>query len=198
MDMILVKRIDGSFLPATQDDQELSRKWKVGKAIKFKATQQSDRSLKHHRLYFGGLLELAFQYWEPDGGLLAPSELATLDKFTQFLGSYGGDTEALNNARNAFVDQLTQSRAGKIEAPEKSKSALHEWVKVEAGYCELEQTPKGLRKVAKSINFNAMSKEQFEDYYKAAFSVCWRFILSRTFTNESDADSAINQLIHMG
>lgn len=198
MDMILIKRMDGSFLPATEEDQAQAKKWKAGKAVKFKATQQSDRSLQHHRLYFGGLLRLAFDYWEPENGLLAPSEIATLDKFTAFLGGYGGDEMALNNARNAFIEQLTQSRAGKMQAPEKSMDALHEWVKVEAGWCELEQTPKGIRKVARSINFNAMSKEQFEEYYKAAFSVCWRFILSRTFTNESEADSAINQLIHMG
>lgn len=196
--MILVKRMDGSFLPATEEDQEQSKKWKVGKAVKFKATQQSDRSLQHHRLYFGGLLKLAMDYWQPEGGLMAPSELATLDKFTTFLGGYGGDEVALNNARNAFIEQLTQSRALKIQAPEKSIEALHEWVKVEAGYYELEQTPKGIRKVAKSINFNALSQEQFTDYYKAAFSVCWRFILSRTFTKESEADNAINHLIHMG
>ena len=36
-------------------------------------------------------------YWEPDGGLLAPSEIATLDKFTAFLGKYGGDEVALKS-----------------------------------------------------------------------------------------------------
>tara|TARA_R110000772_G_C13310322_1_gene440469 strand:+ start:46284 stop:46880 length:597 start_codon:yes stop_codon:yes gene_type:complete len=198
MDMILVKRMDGSFLPATEDDQELSKKWRVGKAVKFKATQQSDRSLQHHRLYFGGLLKLAFDYWEPEGGLLTPSELATLDKYNKFLCGFGGNEDALTNARNVFTEQLTQSRAGKIQAPEKSKEALHEWVKIEAGWCELEQTPRGIRKIAKSINFNAMPKEEFEEFYKAAFSVCWRFILSRTFTQESEADNAINCLIQMG
>ena len=129
---------------------------------------------------------------------MAPSEIATLDKFTSFLGRYGGDEMALNNARIAFIEELTQSRARKIQAPEKSIDALHEWVKVEAGWCELEQTPSGIRKIAKSINFNAIGKEEFEDFYKAAFSVCWKFILSRTFIDESEADNAINCLIGMG
>lgn len=198
MDMTLVKRMDGSFLPATEEDQDLARKYKVGKAVKFHATQQSERSLKHHRLYFGGLIKLTFDYWEPIGGLIAPSEIATLDKFTTFLGRYGGNEAALNNARIAFLDQLTQSRASKIQAPEKSVRALHEWVKVEAGWYELEQTPQGIRKVSKSINFNAVGKEEFEDFYRAAFSVCWKFILSRTFTNEKEANNAINCLIAMG
>jgi hypothetical protein len=59
-------------------------------------------------------------------------------------------------------------------------------------------TPGGLKKKALSINFNAMDQYEFNDFYKAAFSVCWQFILSRTFESEGQADNAINQLLAFG
>lgn len=197
-EMILIKAMDGSFRAATEADQEQAAKWKVGRAVKFKPTQQSDRSLQHHRMYFGGLLRLAFDYWEPVGGLITDSERATLNAFTSFLGRYGGDEYAFANAQAAFLANLEQSRANKFESPTKSLEALHDWVKIEAGFFTIEQTPKGIKKISRSINFNAMSKEEFEHFYKQAFSVCWRFILSRTFKDQSEADNAINQLIHLG
>jgi hypothetical protein len=43
-----------------------------------------------------------------------------------------------------------------------------------------------------------MDQYEFNDFYKAAFNVCYRFILSRTFENEDQADSAINQLLAFG
>ena len=196
--MVLIKAMDGSFRAATEADQEQSSKWKVGRAVKFKAAQQSDRSLKHHKMYFGGLLRLAFDYWEPAGGLITDSEHATLTAFTSFLGRIGGDEYALAHAQNEFLKQVGNARASRIESPVKTLEALHDWVKVEAGFYTVEQTPKGIKKTAQSINFNAMDKEQFEHFYKEAFSVCWRFILSRTFKNQNEADNAINQLINLG
>lgn len=194
----MAKCQDGSFRPVTQHDIELAAKWKPGQGIKIKAVQQSDRSIRHHRLYFGGLLALAMDYWEPKGGLIAPAEKSTLLSFADWLDRKGGDSGAIRRACRAFLTELAQSRASKIEAPQKDVEALHEWVKIEAGYFRYVMTPSGIRKEPLSINFNAMDQDKFAAFYKAAFSVVWRFILSRTFKSEAEAQQCIDQLVAMG
>jgi len=194
----LVKTQDGSFRPASTMDQEIAGKWKVGQPVRFKAVQVSARSLQHHKLYWGGLLGLALDYWQPEGGLISASEKHTLSKFSSWLDSKSGGSGSIQRACEAFMAELASSRAEKIDAPEKDIEQLHRWVKVEAGYFTYEITPHGVRKEPVSINFNAMSQEQFTEFYRAAFSVVWKFILSRTFENEQDAENAINQLVSMG
>jgi hypothetical protein len=43
-----------------------------------------------------------------------------------------------------------------------------------------------------------MDQDQFNDFYKAAFNVCWRFILSRAFEDDNQAQNAIDQLLQFG
>ena len=197
-EIVLVRAIDGSFCPSSVHDSEMASKYKLGQAIKFTAVRQSPRSLKHHQKYFAGLLKMSFEYWEPRGGLLTPTERQTLKKFGSYLGKHGGNEYALQRAADAFLNDLEESRSKHIETPTKSFTAFHSWVKMEAGYHELQDTPTGVRKVAKSINFNSMSQEDFNDFYKAAFDVCWKFVLSRSFNNEMEAEEAINKLLAMG
>jgi hypothetical protein len=194
----LVKTQNGSFLPASTMDQEIAGKWKVGQPIRFKAVKVSQRSLQHHKLYWGGLLGLAIDYWEPEGGLISASEKHTLSQFSSWLDSKSGGSGSIQRACEAFMVELAASRAEKIDAPEKDIEQLHKWIKVEAGYFTYVITPHGIRKEPASINFNAMSQDQFNDFYRAAFSVVWKFILSRTFEDEVAAEQAINQLVAMG
>ena len=197
-DILLAKAQDGSLRPVTADDADVISKWRVGQGVRVEATQVRPRSLQHHRLYFGGLLELAMQYWEPTGGLIAEGERQTLLRFAKWLEDQSGETGAISTATETFLQELAERRAQKMEAPEKSKKALHEWVKREAGYYDLEQTPSGVRKVTRSISFASMGQDEFDEFYRAAFSVVWRFVLSRTFTDEDEAQGAINQLMMMG
>lgn len=197
-EITLVKCQDGSLRPTTQTDQELIKSWKLGQGVKIKSVMLKPRSLQHHRLYWGGLIELAFDYWVPPGRLISASENATLLRFSDWLDRKGGDSGAVRSACEVFLNELGQCRALSIESPEKSRQALHEWVKVEAGYFRYEITPGGVRKTPLSINFNAMDQDEFREFYKAAFSVVWRFILSRTFDNQKEAENAINQLLSMG
>lgn len=196
--MLVVKGQDGALHPASAADQVQLAKLKVGQAVRVDITRASPRSLEHHRLYWGGLIELAFDYWEPKGGLVASSELSTLKRFADWLDRKGNNSGAVRRACRAFVVELREMRMGKIETPEKSREALHDWIKIEAGYFHYEITPTGMRKVPVSINFYSMDQDAFNLYYKAAFSVVWRFILSRTFSSEAEAENAINQLLAMG
>lgn len=188
--------VNGAWIPATSHDAEVSQSLKG--ARRFSTVQVKDRSLQHHRLYFGGLLRLTLDYWEPKGGLISPAEIDTLRKFSRWLDIKSGKTGAIHNAAKVFLTELRDRRAQTIQTPHKSIDALHEWVKVEAGYYDLIVTPAGVRKKARSINFNAMDQDQFNEFYKAAFSVCWRVILSRTFASEDECQNVIDQLLMMG
>ena len=198
IEVTLVKGQDGALRPASAADQEHMGKFKTGQAVRVSVTQIKSRSLQHLRLYWSGLIELAMDYWEPTGGLVSLSERSTLKRFADWLDKQGGNSGAIRRACAAFLDELRHSRGLRIDAPHKSREALHEWIKIEAGYFEYAMTPNGVTKRALSINFNVMDQSQFNDFYKAAFNVCWRFILSRTFENEDQADSAINQLLAFG
>ena len=198
IELMLVKGQDGALRPASAADQDHMGKFKTGKAVRVSVTQIKSRSLQHHRLYWGGLIELAMDYWEPTGGLVSSSETSTLKRFADWLDKQGGNSGAIRRACAAFLDELRHSRGLRIDAPHKSREALHEWIKIEAGYYRLEETPGGVRRVPLSINFNAMSQDEFGVFYKAAFSVVWRFILSRAFEDDNQAQNAIDQLLQFG
>ena len=198
IELMLVKGQDGALRPASAADQDHMGKFKTGQAVRVSVTQIKSRSLQHHRLYWGGLIELAMDYWEPTGGLVSSSETSTLKRFADWLDKQGGNSGAIRRACAAFLDELRHSRGLRIDAPHKSREALHEWIKIEAGYYRLEETPGGVRRVPLSINFNAMSQDEFGVFYKAAFSVVWRFILSRAFEDDNQAQNAIDQLLQFG
>lgn len=197
-ELALVKREDGALMPAANIDIEIASNWKVGSAYKVKAVRMNARALEFHRLYWAGLIGLTLDYWEPAGGLIGPSEKKALKGLIYFAERGGMDASGLKQLVKFYVNDLKDRRAGKVEVPSKSKEALHEWIKEEAGLYDLVLTPKGTKRVTKSINFNSMSEEQFRAFYKRAFNVCWNFILTKTFDDPAQAESAINQLIGMG
>jgi len=73
IELMLVKGQDGALRPASAADQDHMGKFKTGQAVRVSVTQIKSRSLQHHRLYWGGLIELAMDYWEPTGGLVSSS-----------------------------------------------------------------------------------------------------------------------------
>ena len=51
----------GTLAAATAADAEILRSLQAGKAYRVKVTQLSGRSYRHHKLFFGGLLPLAYE-----------------------------------------------------------------------------------------------------------------------------------------
>lgn len=198
IEIAMAKQMDGSFRPVTEHDQQLAESIKQGSALKFVAVKMSRRSIQYHRLYFGGLINLAKRYWSPTGGLITESEKDTLLSFADWLDGQGAKTGAIRSACRQFLINLRNDRAEKIALPDATSMAMHRWVKEQAGYWHWEQTPTGMVKVVESINFNAMTREEYDFFYKAAFSVIWNFILSRAFKTEQDAENAVQQLMRMG
>lgn len=196
IEITMVKTPQG-LRPVTQHDVDELAKLKVGQGVKVQIVQVKERSLKHHKLFWGGLVELAFDSWQPKGGLLTPAEKQTLKSFFNWLDAKGVDSAALREAGRAFLAELMQRRGSKIEAPVKSKEAFVDWLKVAANHCELKITPGGIIKKPKSISFNAMSQDQFNVFYKSCFTVCWNMILSKQYESEEQLQNAIDQLVSM-
>lgn len=189
----------GSILcPVDSVDREVLYQLKSGAAYKVEIKSQSDRSLKHHRLFYGGLVRMAMDYYEPTGGLVTASEKMGAKSFAKFLAVHGVDKETMNRAYREWLHATTESRKARIESPPMTMDSFVAWIKVEAGHYDIEQTPNGIRKVPKSINFNSMSQESFNGFYKDCFGVVWRLVLSRHYSSEDEAQNAIDQLLEMG
>lgn len=183
--------------PVTSTDREKLSGIAIGHPFKITLTNAKVRSLQHHRLFFGGLMRLGFEYWEPSGGLVSAAEKSGIEQFAKFLDSQHGST-IVSEVAKQYIDQLTRKRAAKIQAPHKSAEQFRKWVIIEAGYYDLAVTPNGLIKVAKSISFANMGQEEFNDLYKSCFSVIWRLVLSKTFDSELECQAAIDNLCSMG
>jgi hypothetical protein len=204
MEIVLVKAQNGTFIPMTTHDKSQAESLKVGEAFKCKVKSMSSRSYQFHKMYFGGLLELAADYFEPSGGLIQQGETKAIKNFIRFLESASGGLPqiGLRQAYKAYITELRQRRALKVAQPELKKheliNLLHEWVKEEAGLYDILVTPTGPRKKIKSISFDKMEALEFDQYFKAAYDVIWRHILSGRFPTQADYDRALNQLMAMG
>ncbi len=200
-EIMMIRTIQG-LVPATEHDHELVRaSYKLGQPVRTSCKRMSNRSLQHHRLYFGGLIGLVKDYWEPQSGLIHPAESITVRNFCAYLQHKGIALSAnqINALHDDFFDALNQRRIDKLINPVPASTAeIHRWIKIECGYFDVIRLPNGaIEKVAQSISFAKMTQGEFNEFYKVAFGVCWRFVLSRHFDNEADADNAINSMLDM-
>lgn len=185
-ELALVRTPNG-LLPATEADREQLSKWKVGQVVHGKYTQM--RNSAFHRKFFA-MLDLALDYWEPAGGLIPRQERRGIEGLARYFERLNGKPGQLQHAVKAYFDELERDRAERFPAVEKGREAFREWAIVEAGHFELEQTPTGIRKKAKSISFANMEQAKFDELYRDVFSVLWRTVLQSHFETEDDAMAA--------
>ena len=93
----IVKTTDGTFIPATAYDAEMLAELKAGKPYKVEVKQMNNRSYQHHKLFFGGLLPLAYQYWQPTGGLITDVEKKLVESFAKRL-------ESMHDSGGLFIE----------------------------------------------------------------------------------------------
>lgn len=75
-------------------------------------------------------------------------------------------------------------------------SRYRSWVIVEAGHFDAIQLPDGtLKKHPRSISFANMDELEFQQLYKAALDVLWRWVLSRSFRSRDEAENVAAQLL---
>lgn len=180
-------RTSHGLVPATDADREQVQKLKMGQTLHGKFARM--RNAKFHGKFFA-MLDLAFDYWEPVGGLVPRQEKRGIVGLAKFLAGHSQNPEAVMRAADAYITQLEAERAEQFPTVDKSREAFREWVTVEAGHFVLVHTPAGIRKEAKSISWANMDDTAFEPLYRDVFNACWRLVLSAHFETEADAMSA--------
>ncbi len=195
---MVVKKFNGSLHPATQQDHEEFEKLRVNQPYQVEFKMWSKRSLGHHGLYWSGLIGLISQYWQLEGGLISKQEKNTLTNLSRFAKRATGDSSAVDALCRIYLTELKADRLKNVTFGEPDKAAIHAWLKEEAGYFDYIKTPGGLQKRLRSINFNAMSQEQFNVFYGRVSTVAWNFFSRRNlFKSEQEMDNAIQQLMAM-
>lgn len=189
MKISLVRTFSG-FKPATPQDVDQIKRVRIADVIT--AEVKRVRNPRFHRKFFA-LLNLAYQYWCPDVRLILPVEHRITKSLIKLMRDSGVSDEALTELQRAFYSQLNSERREIVMEAGKSFEAFREWVTVESGYYVTVLTPRGIERRAKSISFAAMNEPEFQDLYKAVFSVCWEF-LADNFRNEAEAEAAAMQL----
>lgn len=192
----LIKQSSGILIPATPETSDiLQSKIRLGAVLE--ADFRQLRNPAFHRRFFA-LLNLGFEYWEPTGGAISSNERKLVTGYAKFMASFGGNEPALLNAAEQYLDRIADRRAGSISAC-KSFDAYRSWVIVEAGHYDAIQLPDGtLRKHPRSISFANMDETEFQQLYRAALDVLWRWILSRAFRSQDEAQNAAAQLMSFG
>ncbi|SAG37886.1 Protein of uncharacterised function (DUF1367) [Enterobacter cloacae] len=67
---------------------------------------------------------------------------------------------------------------------------------IQAGHYDAIKLPDGtLQKHPRSISFANMDEIEFQQLYKAALDVLWRWILSKAFRDQREAENAAAQLM---
>lgn len=189
-EIALVRTAQG-LVPATDADREIVQKWKAGQVIHGSFTKM--RNARFHRKFFA-MLDLAWDYWEPKGGLVPRQEQRGIDGFARFLARHAQRADAVLAAAQAYLEQLESERAERFPVVDKSREAFREWVIIEAGHFDLVQSPAGVKRKAKSISWASMDDTQFEPLYRDVFATCWRLVLAEHFESEADAMAAAELL----
>lgn len=192
----LIKHSSNILIPATPETSDfLHSKCKLGAVLEAEFRQL--RNPAFHRKFFA-LLNLGFEYWEPTGGAISSNERRLVTGYAKFLSTFGGSEGALLDAAEQYLVRIADKRAGSISLC-KSFDAYRSWVIVEAGHYDAIQLPDGtLRKHPRSIAFASMDEPEFQQLYRAALDVLWRWILSRAFRSCAEAENAAAQLQHFG
>lgn len=198
MEFVAVKAVDNSLRPVSVIDADRLKGIKVGQAVKIQVTKQNARSLPHHRLFFGGLLPLAFDYWHPAGGIISPKERDVVIWIAKRLDKFAGNKGIIVKAADEALNLLAKKRAEKLPVIEKDIDSFRRWLTIEAGYFNICVTPAGVVKEPKSISFASMDQNEFNAFYQACFTVCWNMILCNRFSSEDEAQQAIDQLLSLG
>lgn len=189
-ELALIRTPQG-LVPATEADREVTQKWKLGQVVHGKFTRM--RNAKFHGKFFS-MLDLAWDYWEPVGGLVPRQEMRGIRGLAKFFEDANGKPGQLSSAVAAYIAQIEAERADRFPSVDKSREAFREWVTIEAGHFHLVRTPDGVRKEAKSISWASMDDTAFEPLYRDVFNACWRLVLSAHFETEEAALSAAEQI----
>ena len=193
VELIAVK-IGDTLTPAGEIDREALRSLKCGQPVRVSVVRQSARSLKFHKLYFGGLVRLVADYWESDDGLISKYDKQVMSGLVRWIVENEGDSEPIQRVIDIYLNERAERIKNRLQQHESAAATLqqvHEWLKLEAGFYDAVLTPTGVIKRTKSISFYAMkTDEEFKEFYRRVFSVAWKYVLSKAqFESEEHAQN---------
>ncbi|WP_312559782.1 DUF1367 family protein [Atlantibacter hermannii] len=191
----LIKQSSGVLIPASPETSDfLHSKCKLGAVLV--ADFKMVRNPAFHRKFFA-LLNLGFEYWVPTGGAISSNERKLVNGYARYLAAFGGNESALMDTAGQYLDQIASRRITNGISLCKSFDAYRAWVTIESGHYDAIQLPDGtLRKHPRSIAFANMDETEFQQLYRAALDVLWRWILSRAFRDQREAENAAAQLMN--
>lgn len=200
---LAVRKVGDVLVPVTDADREALFGIKQGQGFRVELIKVSDRSIEHHRLYWGGLVRLVADYWEPHDGLISKYDKRVMEGLIDWVAKQGKNTDALYNLINLYLQDRAQEIKKHLpehQAAAASLQSIHRWLKLEAGFYDAVLTPTGVAKEVRSINFNALPSEaEFIEFYKKVFSVAWRYVLSKAqFQSMEHAMNAAEEMSRMG
>ena len=187
-EIFLIRRGD-IFAPANPEDLDAMRKIPAGRMVKAEITQP--RNAAFLRKAFS-LMRMSFEHWQPDT-VVSKIERDTVVRLGKFMTANGMSRETAFAFCKQFMERLNSER--ETYEAERSFEAFRDWLTVQSGFYRVVHTPSGMKKEPRSISFGKMTEEEFAEYYKAIFSVCWRVILSKSFGSEAEAQIAVDQLL---
>lgn len=186
-------KTSAGLVPASESDKEIYDKWKLGGVICGKFTQS--RNYNYHKRFFG-LLNLAFDYYEPSSGVLTADEKRIATKIFQTLDNCNNNSGVLLDFGREFLAKESELRRNQITNIQKAFEPFRAEMIIESGFYDEVRLPTGVKKVAKSISFASMDEHQFRELYKAVFETLWRFVLSRHFKTEAEAEDAAIKMLN--
>jgi hypothetical protein len=200
---LTVQKLGDTLRPVTSADREALEGVRHGQGFRVSLVRVSDRSIKHHRLYFGGLVRLVADYWESEAGVRSEYDHRFVRGYLKWLSGANFDPGPSEVSLGMYLEHRNEVAKNHIPENEKAKSTLqdiHDFLKEEAGYYDLVKTPTGIKKRLHSINFNALPSEaEFMVFYKKVFGVAWRYVFSRAdFASEADAEKVAEEMARMG
>ena len=192
MDVSFIKQ-GAVLVPHTPHDLEIFNKWKIGAVISGDFKQV--RNPRFHRKFFA-LLNLTFDYYEPSSGVLTSDEKRISKQIFLTLDNYNNNNGFFIDFGREFLKAESELRKSQIENIEKAFDPFRKWAIKEAGYYDVHVLPSGTVETAQSISFAKMDELEFSQLYKSVFNVCWKFVLSRFFNNENEAEQAAVSLLN--
>lgn len=199
IELMMIKTPNGELIPLSEYDAEFSDSLKVNQPYKVVIKQVSSRNLKYHRLFFGGLIPFAFQYWQPSGGMIGENERDTVQWVIRRMAEQSGANVAiLQDYANHSLEELALKRAEKFGQPETSLESFRRWLIIAAGRFKIIETPHGIVKEPESISFaNMPHQEDFEKLYKDCADVVWNLLCKHQFKSQEEMHNAINEFLEM-
>lgn len=192
-----VKYANGAVVCETDFDKAQLQGLPIGTALKI--TPISDRNYQHHKKLFS-LLEIGFEYWQPDFPIVSESEkwiaYGVVEDICQTMNANETVLNSLIHFANERLKRLKQQRENKLdyEGMKTLMGYLND-VMIKAGFYDIKPVASGgTLKERWSIAFDKCPQELFNEIYKGVFGVIWNETLSNVYQDEWELENKVNQL----